>query len=65
LFAGGLTLDTTIAQLTNQQKQRLLDVATDFNLDTSAATGSTTLRQVLKAFADAMPTPTVNGQVLQ
>ena len=52
LFGGAVTLDTTLGELPAAARQRLADAASDFGVDTSAATGATTLRQALKAFAD-------------
>lgn len=55
VFESGITLATTMAELTQTQRDRLLMAAESFGLDTSAATGSTTMRQVLRAFAQQLP----------
>lgn len=47
------TLDTTWNQLPQAAKDILLSTATELGIDTSQATGNTTLRQIYKAFGDA------------
>lgn len=54
IFSGAISLDTRMNQLTQAQRQRLLDLAADLGVDSSSATSTTTLRQVLRAFADQM-----------
>jgi hypothetical protein len=60
-FAGGRTLDSTFGSLAAPAQQALLDTGasdwerpdgTIFHFDTSALTGSTTLRALLKSVAD-------------
>jgi hypothetical protein len=53
VLGSGATLDTTWAELPQGAKDILLTTAQMLGIDTSAATGSTTLRQIYKAFADA------------
>lgn len=55
VFASGATLNTTLGQLTQTQRDRLKFTAGAFGVDTSGASANTTLRQAIKAFADAMP----------
>lgn len=51
-LSGGITLDTTFASLSAQNRQRLLDTAADMNFNTDGFTGASTLRQILKGVAD-------------
>lgn len=62
----GFTLDTTWSELPQGAKSILLQTAQELGINTSGATGSTTLRQIFKAFADAWGSRAVNigGQVL-
>jgi len=51
LLPGGITLSTTIAQLTQTQRDRLQAVADSYSLSTAAVTGSTTIAQFLRILA--------------
>lgn len=53
IIPDGYSLNTTWSELPQQAKDFLLDVAAELNIDTSGATGATTLRTIYKAFADA------------
>ena len=53
LLPDGFTLDTTWSQLPQGAKDILLETALEIGIDTSGATGSTTLRQIYKTLADA------------
>lgn len=55
IFAGGITLDTQINQLSQTQRNRLQTTANSFGLDYSGVTSTSTMRQVLKLIADQMP----------
>lgn len=55
LFGSGVTLDTTYSALPQAMKTALVQMATDFNFETSAITGASTLRQILKAMFDQWP----------
>lgn len=61
LFESGVTLDTRINQLTQIQRNRLTSTATQFGIDTSGITGTTTIRQALKSVADQMPPFSLEG----
>ena len=52
IFIGGITLDTTWAEIPAAAQQRLRDAAVEFGLDYSGVTGTTTIRQLLKGMAD-------------
>jgi hypothetical protein len=56
LLPDGFTLDTTWSELPQGAKDILLETAAELGIDTSGATGSTTLRQIYKAFGDAWGT---------
>lgn len=56
VFAGGVTLDTTISQLPAQAVTRLQEAATELGIDYSWVTGTTTMRQLLKGMADLFGT---------
>lgn len=62
-FESGVTLDTRINQLTQAQRQALLDAATSLGLDTSSITGSMLIRQALKTLADQMSGFVLGGEV--
>lgn len=62
-FELGITLDTRLNQLTVGQRQALIRVADDLGMDTSQAQPATTVRQVLKAFADQVGPFTLAGEV--
>lgn len=64
LFSSGITLDTTMSQLTAAQRQNFRDAANSLGVDTSGATGATTVRDALRLFAAQMPetTFTIAGQ---
>jgi hypothetical protein len=62
-FEAGITLDTRINQLTQAQRNALIDAATDLGLETSAISGSTTIRAALKIVADQLPGFTLRGEV--
>lgn len=64
LFSTGVTLDTTMNQLTAGQRQNFRDAAASLGVDTSGATGATTVRDALLLFAAQMPslTFTLAGQ---
>lgn len=67
LFQGtGITLATKWGQLPAAVQQNLLDLAAHLNMSTAALTGTTTVRQVLKALADQWPAVAipVGGTVL-
>lgn len=59
LLESGVTLDTTWTQLPQGAKDILLTTAQELGIDTSQATGSTTLRQIFKAFGDAWGSKTL------
>lgn len=64
LFQSGVTLNTTMSQLSAAQRQNLRDAASTLNVDTSGATGSTTIRDALLLFSQQIPpvTFTLAGQ---
>lgn len=64
IFDSGITLDSTIGQLTVNQRQALQNAADNFGLDTSTITGTTTIRQALKIVADQMPSVSMLGVTL-
>lgn len=62
VFGGGITLDSTLNDLTATQRQRLADVSDSFNLDRSAVVNTMTLRAVLKLLADQLPDMDLGGE---
>lgn len=58
----GITLDTRINQLTQQQRSDLLAAASAKGLDTSGVTGPMTLRQALRLLAEQIQPFTVMGE---
>lgn len=54
IFESGITLSTTMAELTQTQRNRLEDAAIALDLDYSSVTGSTTVRQVLRILCQQM-----------
>ena len=56
LLPDGFTLNSTWSQLPQGAKDILLETAAELGIDTSGATGDTTLRQIYKAFGDAWGT---------
>lgn len=60
LFDTGVTLATRINQLPANVRTALNAAATSFGFDTAGLTGTTTLRQALKAMADQFPSIEVN-----
>jgi hypothetical protein len=54
IFSGAISLDTRMNQLTQAQRQRLLDVAADLGIDASSVGPTTTVRQVLRILADQL-----------
>jgi hypothetical protein len=48
IFGGGVTLSSTFGSLPANVRSALIEAATFFHLDTSAVTGSTTLRAILR-----------------
>jgi hypothetical protein len=64
-FFEGVTLATTMGQLTQTQRDRLRAAVQDFGLDTTQFAASSTVRDVLKALADVMPIAIVmHGETL-
>ena len=66
LLDNGLTLNTQWSELPQGAKTILIETAAELELDTSAATGSTTLRQIFRVFGNAMgerPT-SIGGTIL-
>lgn len=53
LLPSGVTLDTQFQDLPAAMQTELVDVADSMQIDRSGATGTITVRQILKAFADA------------
>jgi len=51
-FTAGVTLDDTFGSLSAAVQQCIIEAATSFGFDTSALTGASTLRQVIKSAAD-------------
>lgn len=64
-FETGVTLNTTIAQLTTAQRTRLQNLADALGMDRSGVTGSTTMRQALRLLAQQMGEFQMNGHRLQ
>jgi len=54
-FNGSFTLDSTIASLTQAQRNKLTAAANALHLDSSGVTGGMTLRAALKTVADQLP----------
>lgn len=52
LFRAGVTLSTRMNQIPVARRNELSDVATSFNLDVSAVTGTTTIRQLLRLLGE-------------
>lgn len=59
LFGGSVTLGTTWNQLPQGVRTDLLDLAAALNFDTTGMSGSTTVRQILKALADQWPSVSI------
>lgn len=60
----GYSLDTTWSEIPVQGQQFLLETATELGIDTSGASGSTTLRQIYRAFGEVWrDRPIVMGAV--
>lgn len=58
IFAGGITLSTTMAQIPATPRNALEDCCVSLEFDISGVTGSTTVRQLLTLIANqASPTP--------
>lgn len=55
LFESGITLTTTLSQLTQNQRDHLVAAADSFGIDTSQATGATTIRTCLRVLAQQLP----------
>jgi hypothetical protein len=51
VFLAGITLSTTVSQLTQAQRDRLAAVSDSFGWDRSQVTGATTMRQLLRGAA--------------
>lgn len=62
IFEAGITLATTMAELTQAQRDRLQDVADSFGIDTSNVTGATTIRQALRFLAQQLPGCVLMGE---
>ena len=60
-FPSGVTLSTTMAQLTQGQRNALQAVVDSFGWDRSSITGATTMRQFLRAMAQQWTWPIVLG----
>lgn len=63
-FNGGVTLATTMSELTQQQRDRLRAVAERFGIDYSGVTGGSTMRQVLWGLARKLPTDCLLGETV-
>ena len=63
LHEAGITLDTTLGELTVAQRDAIRAVAEDFGLDYSGATLATTIRQMFRAVATQLPSFTLMGEV--
>lgn len=59
----GITLDSTIGDLTVTQRQKFLAAAVTFGLDTSPVVLSTTIRAALKLLLDQLPLVSVGGDL--
>ena len=66
LFAGAVTLATTISQLPASMRTNLTQCATGMNLDISSISGSTTLRQALFILGNQLSTRSIaiNGVIV-
>lgn len=64
-FDTGITLNTTIGDLTVNQRARLQSVADSLGLDYSSVTLATTMRQVLRGLAQQLPARELMGQPFQ
>lgn len=64
IFTSGITLDTTVSQLTQTQRDRLKAAGNALGLDYSAVTGATTIRQLLRGLAQQMPSVVVASETL-
>lgn len=66
LLSGGVDLDTRFNQLSANTRQQLINAADSFNFDTSSLSGTSTIRQILKAMADQWGAREMllNGQVI-
>ncbi len=63
IFEAGITLSTTMAELTQNQRDRLQDVADSFGINNSGVTGTTTIRQTLRILAQQLPGCTLMGEL--
>lgn len=63
-FTGGLNLNTRVNQIPAARRQRLATAAQALGLSTAAITGTTTIRQALKIFADQMADMILMGEAL-
>lgn len=52
IFASGITLSTKFNQLPANVRTKLIETAQSMNFDTSSLSGTSTVRQILKAMAD-------------
>lgn len=52
LLDSGVTLDTTFGSLPVNMRNKMLQMANEFNFNTSSLSGASTIRQILKALAD-------------
>lgn len=55
IFTGGVTLSTTFGSLPAGVRTVLIATANDLNFNTSSLSGSSTLRQIIKAMGDQWP----------
>jgi hypothetical protein len=55
LLTGSVALNTQFQDLPLNARQRLIAAADSLNLDRSGMSGSTTIRQIMKAMADQLP----------
>lgn len=60
-FPPGITLNTTVAQLTQAQRDKLAAVSDSFGWDRSGVTGATTMRQLLRGAAQQWSGPVFFG----
>jgi hypothetical protein len=63
-LAGQVTLETQFNQLPAAGRAALLQVASEWNLDTSGMTGSTKLREIIKFLADQLPNKSIGGVLI-
>ena len=61
-FESEVTLDTRVNQLTQAQRNAILNVATAHGIDTSEVTGTMLLRRVLRIIFQQMPSFTLMGE---